>query len=112
MRAFDRVKGLLIPMLANVGAQSIFRAFEKTLTPVITASNCPLCSLIQLGYLALKGSRVSSFSTHGRSSSTRRLPSSLLGRATASRTKLVRFSIDFSIFIGFSLVFPLKREKS
>ena len=33
MRAFDRMKGLLIPMLANTGAQSIFRAFEKTLTP-------------------------------------------------------------------------------
>jgi hypothetical protein len=33
MRLWDRMRGLMLPMLANVGAQAMYRAFDKTLTP-------------------------------------------------------------------------------
>ena len=29
MRLWDRVRGLMLPMLANVGAQAMYRAFER-----------------------------------------------------------------------------------
>ena len=33
MRAFERLRGLLIPMLGYTGTQALFRAIEKTFTP-------------------------------------------------------------------------------